>query len=81
MEIEIETGLILTNPTIESQGIKTEFVIDEDNEKETEEVLNLYLEIYFQGEGEIIKHSRSYIIEEGVTEENFINSHALLSQF
>jgi hypothetical protein len=81
MTIEIEKRLTLINPTMESQGIKTAYVFDEANEKETEEVLNLYLEIYFQGEGEMIKHSRSYVIEEGVTEENFINNHALLSQF
>jgi len=81
MEIEIETGLILTNPTMESQGIKTEFVIDEETNLETETVLHLYLEIHFEGVGEIIKHSRSYTIEEGVTEEDFINGHELLSQF
>jgi len=81
MEIEIETGLILTNPTMESQGIKTEYVIDENTQLETDTVLRLYLEIHFEGEGEIIKHSRSYTIEEDITEDDFISNHDILKQF
>ena len=81
MTIEIEKGLTLINPTMKSQGIKSAYVFDEVNEIETEEVLNLYLEIHFKGEGENIKHSRSYIIEEGVTEQYFIAKHPLLNQF
>ena len=76
-QIKIEEGLVLTNPTMESQGIKAIY----ENIEETGTPLGFYLEVHFQGEGESIKHSRSYIVNEDTNEVEFISTHSLLSQF
>tara|TARA_R110000803_G_scaffold79455_1_gene145078 strand:- start:7 stop:246 length:240 start_codon:yes stop_codon:yes gene_type:complete len=76
-KITIEEGLILTNPTMESQGIKAMY----ENIEETGAPLSFYLEVHFQGEGENIKHARSYTVSENTNEADFIKSHDLLSQF
>mgnify|MGYP003625817955 FL=1 len=76
-QIKIAEGLMLTNPTMESQGIKAMY----ENIEETGTPLGFYLEVHFQGEGENIKHSRSYAANEDTNEVDFIKSHDLLSQF
>ena len=81
MNIEIEKGLVLKNPTMESKGIKDRFEIDHFTLENIGESLGLFLEVVFIGEGNQMKHSRSYEVKEGVTEKEFISNHKLLSIF
>ena len=73
-EIEIKEGFKLVNPTMEVKGIFDS--LDEDDN-----FMFKYLEIYFTVPNETIKHSRYWVIDEGVTAEDFITNHEVLNKF
>ena len=78
-KIEIEKGLILTNPTMESRGVKKAYDINEETEEET--FLYDYVEVIFKEHKEKIRHSRNYELAEGQTEANLIANNKVLKQF
>jgi hypothetical protein len=69
--IKIKEDLELLNPTMEVKGIFD--ALDENGNFDFK-----YLEIHFKGENIKGIHSRYWIIEEGVTAEDFINNHEIL---
>ena len=71
--IEIKDGFSLTNPTMESQGIK-DALDGEDN------ILFKYLEVYFQEPNQRIIHSRYWEISDE-SEQDFINNNNVLNKF
>jgi len=72
--IEIKKGFSLTNPTMDVQGI-FDSLDNEDN------LLFKYLEIHFKEPNDKLIHSRWWMIEEGVTEDEFISNNEVLKQF
>lgn len=70
----------LNNPIMTSKGIKKAYGVDELG-NDTDELLYTYLQVEFKVDGEKITHSRNYIIEEGVSEEDFIKNHDILNKY
>ena len=74
--IEITPNLSLTNPTMDSQGIKTAY-----KEESETEIDFKYLEIYFTEPNKKGIHSRFWVIKEDMTESDFVAKHEVLSKF